>query len=100
MQNLTPWSIYLEFINWQKFEPTLEKYAFGQTFTVVNGLILKNDLAIWSHWLRSLQPETKQCSRGMNNNNDLQQQQLTTIRSYFSSGHFWNKTSDIFKCSA
>ena len=49
MQNLTPWSIYLEFINWQKFEPTLEKYAFGQTFTVVNGLILKNDLAIWSH---------------------------------------------------
>ena len=25
-------------------------YAFGQNFIVVNGRILKNNLAIWSHW--------------------------------------------------
>ena len=25
-------------------------YAIGQTFIVLNGQILKNILAIWSHW--------------------------------------------------
>ena len=34
---------------WQYFKPTTANfYAIGQIFTVVNGQILKNSLAIWS----------------------------------------------------
>ena len=34
----------------QYFEPTLAKSGIGQIFVVVNGEILKNNLAIRSHW--------------------------------------------------
>ena len=37
---------------WQFFEPTLANLnAIGQIFRIINGQILKNDLAIWSHCL-------------------------------------------------
>ena len=38
---------------WQIFEPTLANCVFGPAFNVVKGQILKNNLAIWSHWLFS-----------------------------------------------
>ena len=38
--------IFVQVLNpfWNNF------YALGQVFIVVNGQILKNNLAIWSHW--------------------------------------------------
>ena len=27
-------------------------YAFGQNFIIINGQILKNNIAIWSHWAK------------------------------------------------
>ena len=39
------------FSSWQYFESTLAIFhAIGQIFIVVNGHIVKNNLAIWSHW--------------------------------------------------
>ena len=36
---------------WQNWEHTLAIfYALGQIFVVLNGQMLKNNLAIWSHW--------------------------------------------------
>ena len=36
---------------WQIFEPTLAKfYIFGQPFNALHGQILKNNVAIWSHF--------------------------------------------------
>ena len=52
-QKLSLWQ-FLEFSLWQSFEPTLANfYAIGQFFIIVNSQILKNDLAIWSHWLQT-----------------------------------------------
>ena len=44
----TVYFIFVKVLNplWHNF------YAFGQFFIVVNGQILKNNLAIWSHWDR------------------------------------------------
>ena len=45
-------TLYCLFSVSQHFEPTLAKlYVFGANLIVVNGDILKNNLAIWSHCL-------------------------------------------------
>ena len=42
---------------WQHVELTLSKFNVqGQNSTVANGQILKNNLAIWSHWFRPTHP--------------------------------------------
>ena len=39
--------------NWQNFTRNLANfYAIGEIFSAVNDQILKNNEAIWSHWLR------------------------------------------------
>ena len=39
------------FTIWENPAPTLAiLYAIGQVFIDVNGQMLKNNLAIWSHW--------------------------------------------------
>ena len=40
---------------WQNFVPTKANfYAIGQIFIVANGQIMKQNQAIWSHWLLSI----------------------------------------------
>ena len=47
----------------QNLEPTLAKNMFfGQIFNVVNGQILKNNLATWSHWQASMRWQN--CRKG------------------------------------
>ena len=42
---------------WQFFEPTLAKLLFlGQPFNPVHGQILKNNIAIWSHCIQTVNP--------------------------------------------
>ena len=41
------------FSTWRKFDPTVSKrFTIGQVFIVVDGQIVLNNLAIWSHCLR------------------------------------------------
>ena len=45
------WAISTSLTIWQNFIPFLVNfYAFGWNPIVINGPILKNNLAIWSHW--------------------------------------------------
>ena len=45
---------------WQHFEPILaNRYVFGHIFIVVNGKILKNNLAIWSHCVNEKYKQTQ-----------------------------------------
>ena len=42
---------------WQFFEPTLAKLFFlGQPFNPVHGKIFKNNIAIWSHCIQTVNP--------------------------------------------
>ena len=71
---------------WQCFEPTLANfYAIGQIFLVVISQILKNDLAIWSHWCKVLAKMVKNgpwnaVTFCCNNNNDTLKLFLFVLR--------------------
>ena len=55
-------------------------YAIGRIFIAANGLILKNNLAIWSHWTRmSVSRSVLHSPEGVSYGNDIIAHQLVLL---------------------
>ena len=87
---------------WQNVELTLVKFNVQeQSFIVTNGQILKNNLAIWSHWTwASICSEEAQCfisNRFFGNTLLLQKKEikLYTRRAFAVASQFRNHKSEV-----